>query len=744
MKRIHGIGLFICLWAALMLAASARAAASEHIAGVMLVTLFWATVQGAGLWFAYRHDAPPDKKITDGIAVIGLCMFLLELFTGSLLQALMSLLLWLQAARNPLLATRRDAYFALLISLTLIIFGASESRSSWFLLVMVTYGLSALGVLVYCHQQSGFDNEMQAGAAGGVVRLRSVSMRHLGALTACVFMIALLWYLLVPRPAAMNIGGVPTHGGQKYSRSDWEREARNSAGHKTRDGEQGSGEARQNQRDDSKPNAEHEPPQPDDELDITRPGTREDSKNPVPSVGNGVVMYVQADRSLYLRERSYDRFENNRWSAADSRTRKLLPERGKFTLPSPTDGEKVQYLVQVVSALRDNLPLSAHAESVQAAAGVIAQGRDGAVFLPDRIDAGFRYGATALLPTNAERPIARDALGEPAHYLQLPPGYSQRIGDLARQVTANAASPYEKALALEAHLRSSYAYSFETIFTSQNVTPLEEFLFETRRGHCEFFASAMAVMLREIGIPSRVVNGYLAQGFNPVTGLYEVRAFDRHAWVEAHLDGIGWMSFEPTAAYPLPKLQKQTGVTLDDLKNYAEKLAQQAAARGEKGAVLSLSDLLRALADAWHQLLFLVQAWFDALQAWIAAHPWLIATLFGGVALTGFAAYRQRALLWWLWARIVMRGAPAAEVPLTAFRQLERVARARKLGRIASETAEEYLARLEAAYAELHKELRILRRAFVAARYGGKRLSVDDTHTVVRAFHAIGSVLSAR
>jgi protein-glutamine gamma-glutamyltransferase len=375
---------------------------------------------------------------------------------------------------------------------------------------------------------------------------------------------------------------------------------------------------------------------------------------------------------------------------------------------------------------------------------VIAQGRDGAVYLPDRIEPGFRYRATSLLPLNSERPVARDVQADRANYLQLPAEYSPRIGELARQVSAHAASPFDKALALEAHLRTRYAYSFETIFTSQNVTPLEEFLFETRRGHCEFFASAMAIMLREIGIPSRVVHGYLAHGFNPVTGLYEVRAFDGHAWVEAYLEGSGWVSFEPTAAYPVPRRQQQSGTTLADLKTYAEKLAQQEAMQGEKSVLQIVADVLRSLTEAWYLLLFQAQAWFEALQAWVVAHALAIGAALSIGVLAGFAAYRQRVRLLWLWAGIVMRTAPAADVPLTAFRQLERVARARKLGKAAGETAEEYLGRLEQVYAELRIELRVLRRAFNARRYGGMRLKADDTQTVLRAFHAIGAAIKAR
>ncbi len=76
--------------------------------------------------------------------------------------------------------------------------------------------------------------------------------------------------------------------------------------------------------------------------------------------------------------------------------------------------------------------------------------------------------------------------------------------------------------------------------------PLANFLFERKQGHCEYFASSMAVMLRTLHIPSRVVNGFVSDEFNDLTGNYVVRARNAHAWVEAYFPGYGWVTFDPT------------------------------------------------------------------------------------------------------------------------------------------------------------------------------------------------------
>ena len=78
--------------------------------------------------------------------------------------------------------------------------------------------------------------------------------------------------------------------------------------------------------------------------------------------------------------------------------------------------------------------------------------------------------------------------------------------------------------------------------------PIANFLFERKQGHCEYFASSMAVMLRTLGIPSRVVNGFRSDEFNDLTGNYVVRAKNAHSWVEAYFPGYGWQTFDPTPA----------------------------------------------------------------------------------------------------------------------------------------------------------------------------------------------------
>ncbi len=135
-------------------------------------------------------------------------------------------------------------------------------------------------------------------------------------------------------------------------------------------------------------------------------------------------------------------------------------------------------------------------------------------------------------------------------YLKLPP-LDIRISKLAEKITASAPSNYDKAVALEQYLSTHFGYTLE-LPRSLPQDPLADFLFVRKRGHCEYFASSMAVMLRSLGVPSRIVTGFRGGEFNDLTGQYVVRASDAHSWVEAFFPGSGWVSFDPTPAASVP------------------------------------------------------------------------------------------------------------------------------------------------------------------------------------------------
>ena len=133
-------------------------------------------------------------------------------------------------------------------------------------------------------------------------------------------------------------------------------------------------------------------------------------------------------------------------------------------------------------------------------------------------------------------------------YLQLPP-VDPRIPRLARQIVGPHRLPLDKAKAIETYLLDQYSYSLE-LPQQQVDDPLVHFLFERREGHCEYFASAMAVMLRSQGIPARIAAGFYGGIYNPLTGRQVIRGSDAHSWVEAYINRYGWLTFDSTPLAP--------------------------------------------------------------------------------------------------------------------------------------------------------------------------------------------------
>jgi hypothetical protein len=132
-------------------------------------------------------------------------------------------------------------------------------------------------------------------------------------------------------------------------------------------------------------------------------------------------------------------------------------------------------------------------------------------------------------------------------YLEKPRKLDPRISQLAREITRTAPTPYDKAKAIETYLKTRFRYTLNITISGED--PLTEFLFEVREGHCEYFATAMVIMLWTLEIPARIVNGFQMGEYNDLNNLYTVRDSDAHSWVEAYFPrSQAWIEFDPTPA----------------------------------------------------------------------------------------------------------------------------------------------------------------------------------------------------
>lgn len=287
-------------------------------------------------------------------------------------------------------------------------------------------------------------------------------------------------------------------------------------------------------------------------------------------LANAVVMYVKSPRALNLRGQLYDRFENDRWRREAQPFEVHALERGALELTPPRAGaDAIRQSVEVVRTLDVTLPHAPGVRRLQFPGESVRRYADDVLELSHPLQARTTYSVESEL-TLMDR---RYALRDPApldRYLDTT-DLSPRQRALAHRVTEGMSSARAKAFALETFLRNEYEYSYETI-PQQGYTPLDRFLFETKRGHCEYFASALAMLLRAVDVPSRVATGFSLAVPNPITGYYEVKALDGHAWVEAFVDGY-WLMLEPTPFYPLPQYRGDAQVA-QQLDEYLGRLAQ--------------------------------------------------------------------------------------------------------------------------------------------------------------------------
>ncbi|HVB59267.1 MAG TPA: DUF3488 and transglutaminase-like domain-containing protein [Candidatus Acidoferrales bacterium] len=180
--------------------------------------------------------------------------------------------------------------------------------------------------------------------------------------------------------------------------------------------------------------------------------------------------------------------------------------------------------------------------------GYLFLDRSGSVFNPAHNNAKIRYEGRSDLPAVPHRELRDDGSFYPssilAGNLQLP-ALDPRIKPLAQKIISGSHNEYDAASNIEAYLTTHYAYTLD-LSGPREKDPLAYFLFDRRAGNCEYFASAMTVMLRAVGIPARYATGFLPGEYNEIGGDYIVRESDAHAWVEVYFPTYGWITFDPT------------------------------------------------------------------------------------------------------------------------------------------------------------------------------------------------------
>ena len=135
-------------------------------------------------------------------------------------------------------------------------------------------------------------------------------------------------------------------------------------------------------------------------------------------------------------------------------------------------------------------------------------------------------------------------------YLQLPHDLPQRVQRLANQITAGKTNSYDKAKAIESYLRTNYPYDLNVPAPPPDQDVADYFLFDLKKGYCDYYATAMVVLARASGIPARFVSGYSPGMYDAPNAQYVIRELNAHSWPEVYFAEIGWVEFEPTGSIP--------------------------------------------------------------------------------------------------------------------------------------------------------------------------------------------------
>jgi transglutaminase-like putative cysteine protease len=411
----------------------------------------------------------------------------------------------------------------------------------------------------------------------------------------------------------------------------------------------------------------------------------------------------------------FDRFDGRVWSVGRFERRPIRRAGDRFALASPRGrGPIVRQEIYLEPIGTDIVFAAPRALRMDLRTGVINMDDMGVVTVPVEA-ARLHYTVESELelppPPGTHVAAAGATLSaEDRHrYLQLPP-VSSGIPRLAREVAAGSADPYEAATRLTRFLSRSYRYSLSKTETAQ--APLDEFLFRTRAGNCEYFSAALAVMLRTLGIPARVVGGFQRGDWNPYGRYFMVRLSDAHAWVEAHFDGLGWVTLDPS---PRSDESSDLGVRAFSLYLDAARMRwyRYVVNWGLQDQRLVVSTVQRQAHD--FRLSF---AWPGAWRA----KSWLTAS---GVAL----AVAAIAWIGWRLRRAGGSGGPVPRMPRFYERALRHLAR-RGLAPESAETARQFSARAGVAMPQWAEPFGRITRLYERARFGMTSLTDAELRVV--------------
>ncbi len=665
------------------------------------------------------------------VGAIGLAWFSFSGLVGLFVVVGLALLL----ARDATLTTRRALYFDLSILLALFYDAIGAEGLPWRWAIAVAFLLGLVVLLM-----ADFTERRLERLELGTSKARLVpGMRNAAFSTALVLIVAAVIYFLMPQPRALELALVPDMAPPKSwsvgagDKNDPVHAGENPQGPGRNGGQVGGKDGQANGKGASggasqgSAGAGGQGGSAGKGSASGKAEARESDSGAPSAAGEGPVAFFDmiADRPLYLRTHAYSLPGPDGWRETPRKW--IATSHGEL---ARVDGERgnVHQWFRVLRQLDERIPVAYDVARIRFPADGYHVNRDDTLLAPRPIAPDTVYRAASVVRYLGERASGGPEEAPPAQYLLLPKEVSPNVRDLAREIAQGRTVPSERAAALEQYLRTQYkAGAFKP---RSGIDPSEQFLFETKAGASRQFAEALAVMLRSIGIPARIMSGYRARRENPLLGAYEVWPTDRHHWVEAYIEH-GWVTFEPS---PWATLPAKTG-------------AASAWAAAREFVRLAREPATDALLAG--EPIPEVATWYLALvlaYGWIVTYGPLTALL-----LIAFAAAAQR---WRWWSRPLRdaldrlrlryaRSGDPAHVVRRAYAAVERLASRRGHARGRGENHAEYLRRLTASRPHLRLPCDTLAAQFGVARYG-RLVTADGAQDALRAAQLIASLIDER
>ncbi len=698
-----------------------------------------------GHWYSY-HNLKKHRQLVRGLMFILIHFALIWMFVG-LVQNLPApqaqFAIFAQAITSFDLRYRSNLFNILIHSLAIMYVAASLSRTTELAIYMVAFTILVLVTFYITAKESGLKQaKMQAKSSpqpdSSIFSNSSGSMTVFGfGFGVLVLVVIFITFLLTPRfanrplvpPFTLNIplsGGITAEiinpGIPLFQINGWSDEV----------GDYYFGF--------------------DTKLDLRYRGGLSDK----------LVMYVRSPSRSYWRSHSYDYYDGITWSQSDKSVTQIENSGIYFELPAPLGSPQTQkpvgetqedgnrfweregrpQHVQEIFNLDDSIPADESWRNDQQVVQtfniirtqpnlVFAAYRPSEIFivtesisvdnndglrLPEPLEAGLVYSVVSYRPDFDPDTLRQVAMFYPKHitarYLQLPPNISNRIKNLAQELTAPHENAFDKVTALNEHLLT-YPYSYFPPPHPAGAEAVDTFLFEDQEGFCEQYVSALVVMARLQGIPARMTTGYGSGDYNPITGYYEVRFSHAHSWAEVYFPEHGWVPFDPTPGWePQPYPTPVQNWFLSDNGQFIKQLS-------------GLNLPLRKVASS-------------GLAGIIFFVPFLLgsAIVLGFVLLLIFLSQRLRARLWsWTANRYTQLAAQdkTRHLILKIYHQGLRLLRRKKYRRReASETVAEYAASMD--------NLPALNQLSHLAEVAAYRPQSPDREVVSQAQEALGNL----